>query len=74
MYKILRIVCCIIAALFIAACPFVFIYAGNVWGICDLLVAVIFAVLTFLFRSFSHDEEERNVSGSDSEDGSDSSD
>jgi len=58
MFKILRIVCCIIAALFVAACPFVFIYAGNVWGMCCLLAAFIFAVLTFLFRTFSPVDEE----------------
>ena len=43
MFKILRIVCCVICALLLAACVFVFIYLGTVWGI---------AVLVWVFAAF----------------------
>lgn len=59
MYKILRIICCIIAALCVAACIFVFIYAGTVWGICTLLGAVVFFALTVLFKRYQEDAERR---------------
>lgn len=59
MFKILRIISCIIAALCVAACVFVFIYAGVVWGICALLAAVVFFVLTLLFKHLQEDEEKK---------------
>lgn len=68
MYKVLRIIFCVISALCIAACPFVFIHAGVVWGICDVVASVTFAVLTILFRNFQRDKEEsceEENSGSD---------
>lgn len=60
MYKILRIICCVIAALCVAACVFVFIYAGTVWGICTLLGAVVFFALTVLFKHYQEDGESKN--------------
>ena len=59
MFKILRIISCIIAALCAAACVFVFIYAGVVWGICTLLGAVVFFALTVLFKHYQEDSEEK---------------
>ncbi|MGN1060572.1 MAG: hypothetical protein ACI4QN_02455 [Candidatus Coproplasma sp.] len=59
MFKILRIISCVIAALCVAACVFVFIYAGVVWGICTLLGAVVFFALTVLFKRYQEDSEEK---------------
>ncbi|MGN0803972.1 MAG: hypothetical protein ACI4MS_01130 [Candidatus Coproplasma sp.] len=59
MFKILRIICCIISALCVAGCIFVFIYAGTVWGICVLLGAVVFFALTVLFKRYQNDDEEK---------------
>lgn len=59
MYKILRIICCVIAALCVAACVFVFIYAGIIWGFCTLLGAVVFFALTVLFKRYQEDTEGR---------------
>lgn len=60
MYKILRIICCIIAALALAACVFVFVYAGWVWGIADIVGAGAFFALTVLFKRLQEDEEAKN--------------
>ncbi|MGN0805535.1 MAG: hypothetical protein ACI4MC_00730 [Candidatus Coproplasma sp.] len=59
MFKILRIISCIIAALCVAACVFVFIYAGVIWGICTLLGALVFFALTVLFKRYQEDGEEK---------------
>ncbi|MGN1373151.1 MAG: hypothetical protein ACI4VK_03780 [Candidatus Coproplasma sp.] len=63
MFKILRIISCIISALCCAACVFVFIYAGIVWGICTLVGAGTFFALTVLFKRFQEDEEEKQKNG-----------
>lgn len=60
MYKILRIVCCVIAALCVAACVFAFIYGGVVWGVCTLLGAAAFFALTVLFKHYQEDGENKN--------------
>lgn len=57
MFKILRIISCIFSALCLAACVFVFIYAGMVWGICTLVGAGTFFALTVMFKRFHEDEE-----------------
>ncbi|MGN0823735.1 MAG: hypothetical protein ACI4MB_01555 [Candidatus Coproplasma sp.] len=59
MFKIFRIISCIIAAICVAACVFVFIYAGVVWGICTILGAVVFFALTVLFKHYQEDSEEK---------------
>lgn len=59
MYKILRIICCIISALCLAACVFVFVYLGIVWGITVILGAGVFFAFTVLFKRLQQDEEER---------------
>ena len=63
MFKILRIISCIISALCLAACVFVFIYADVVWGICTLVGAGTFFALTVMFKRFQEDEEAKQQSG-----------
>ncbi len=60
MYKILRIICCIIAALILAACVFIFVYLGVIWGICSVVAAAAFFALTMLFKSLQEDYEKKN--------------
>ena len=60
MFKILRIVCCVICALLIAACVFFFIYLGPVWGIADVIAAAAFFALTMLFKSLQEDYEKKH--------------
>ena len=55
MYKILRIICCVIAALLLAACIFVFVYLGVIWGLCTVVGAAAFFALTILFKSLQED-------------------
>ena len=65
MFKILRIISCIFSALCLAACVFVFIYAGMVWGICTLVGAGTFFALTVMFKRFQEDEEAKQQSDSE---------
>lgn len=60
MFKILRIVCCVICALLLAACVFVFIYLGTVWGIADVIAAAAFFALTILFKGLQEDYEKKH--------------
>lgn len=62
MYKILRIICCVIAALLLAACIFVFVYLGVIWGLCTVVGAAAFFALTILFKSLQEDYEKKNKS------------
>ena len=57
MYKILRIISCIVAVALTAACPFVFLYAGNTPGIICIgaILVCFFAMLTF--KKFQEDKE-----------------
>lgn len=71
MYKVLRIICCIICALLLAACVFVFVYAGTVWGITALVGAAAFFALTMLFRSLQRDYEQKHPTPEESEENSD---
>lgn len=57
MYKVLRIICSVISAAAIAACIFIFVYLGTLWGIVTLAAAVAFFGLTMLFRSLQIKEE-----------------
>ncbi|MDE7380135.1 MAG: hypothetical protein K2N14_03685 [Clostridia bacterium] len=59
MYKVLRIICCVISALCLAACVFIFVYLGIVWGITSLVGAAAFFALTMLFRSLQKEQEEK---------------
>lgn len=60
MYKILRIICCVICALILAACIFIFVYLGPIWGICSVVAAVAFFALTMLFKGLQEDYEKKN--------------
>lgn len=60
MYKILRIICCVVSALCLAACVFVFIYLGIVWGITVVVGAGTFFALTVLFKKLQEDGENKN--------------
>ena len=60
MYKILRISCCVIAALIIAAAIFIFVYLGWVWGLVAVAAAAAFGGLTFLFKNLQLKEEYKN--------------
>ncbi|MDE6850496.1 MAG: hypothetical protein K2J54_04130 [Clostridia bacterium] len=59
MYKILRIICCVIAALILAACVFIFVYLGVIWGICSVVAAAAFFALTMLFKSLQEDYDKK---------------
>lgn len=65
MYKILRIICCVICALLLAACVFVFVYLGTVWGIVTVVAAAAFFALTMLFKGLQEDYEKKRPSQSD---------
>lgn len=53
----MRITCCIIAALILAAAVFIFIYLGWQWGLISLFAAGLFTALTFLFKSKQESED-----------------
>ena len=57
MFKTLRIICCIIAALIVAASVFIFVYANMVWGFVSILVAAVFFGLMIFFKSKQEAEE-----------------
>jgi fatty acid desaturase len=59
MFKTLRIVCSIIAALLLAACVFIFIYVGMWAGFVTLLAVGVFFLLTLLFKNLQEKQEER---------------
>lgn len=58
-YKILRIICCVTAALILAGAVFVFIYCGWAWGLLSLLAAAGFTALTFFFKREQEKTEEK---------------
>jgi len=59
MYKILRIISCIICALIIAAATFIFVYLGMLWGFVSLIFAAIFFGLMTFFKSKQEEEERK---------------
>ncbi|MDE7162547.1 MAG: hypothetical protein K2O44_00510 [Clostridia bacterium] len=60
MYKILRIICCVISAAILAACVFLFVYLGTFWGLISLLCAAIFFALTLLFKGLQEDYDKKH--------------
>lgn len=58
MYKILRIVFCLLAAACAAVTVFIFIYFG-LWGLLPLGLGVAFAALMFVCKSAQESEEKR---------------
>ncbi len=57
MYKILRILFCILAVAMAAAAVFVFIYAGWLWGGLVVLLAFVFGALMVTFKQLQEKEE-----------------
>lgn len=68
MYKVLRIICCVICALILAACIFIFVYLGVIWGICSVVAAAAFFALTMLFKGLQEDYEKKHPSEQPPED------
>lgn len=59
MYKIFRIIFCVLAALCVAGCVFAFVYAGIVWGIVTIVAAAAFFALCVLFKRLQEDKEKK---------------
>jgi len=59
MYKNLRIICCIICALIIAAATFIFVYLGMLWGFVSLIFAAVFFGLMMFFKGKQEEEERK---------------
>lgn len=61
MFKTLRIICCVICALILAAAVFIFIYTepGMLWGTVSLVVAAAFFGLMMLFKNLQEKQERR---------------
>jgi hypothetical protein len=59
MYKILRIVFCVLSACLVAACVFIFIYLGTVAGVVTLLGAALCFGLMLLFKHLQEQDELR---------------
>ena len=57
MFKNLRIACAVIAAACAAAAVFVFVYAGVPWGFICVFGAVVFFLLTLLFKRKQEEKE-----------------
>jgi uncharacterized protein YneF (UPF0154 family) len=60
MYKILRIICSIIAALCLAGCVFVFVYLGLLWGLICLIAAGLLFCLTLFFKNKQEEQEAKD--------------
>ncbi len=59
MYKTLRIICCVAAALIAAAAIFIFIYAGWQWGLAAVFLALVFGALMVLFKQLQEKKERK---------------
>lgn len=59
MYKILRILFCILAVAAAAAAIFVFIYAGWLWGLLVVMAAFVFGALMVTFKQLQEKEERK---------------
>ena len=59
MFKTLRIICCVICALILAATIFIFIYCGMIWGFVSLLGAALFFGLMMFFKAKQEAEERK---------------
>lgn len=58
MFKILRIACSVIAAILVAVCIFIFLYVNITAGIVCVAGALLFFVLTMLFKYLQEEKEE----------------
>ena len=59
MYKILRILFCILTVILAAAAIFVFVYAGWVWGAMVIALAFVFGALMVTFKQLQEKEERK---------------
>lgn len=59
MYKILRILFCVLTVALAAAAVFVFIFAGWLWGALVLVCAFVFGALMVTFKQLQEREEAR---------------
>lgn len=59
-FKILRIICCVLCAAILAACVFLFVYLGTFWGLISLLGAAVFFALTLLFKGLQEDYDKKH--------------
>ena len=59
MYKILRILFCIIAVALAAAAVFVFIYGGTLWGVMVIILAFVSGALMVTFKQLQEKEERK---------------
>lgn len=60
MYKILRIIFCILAVALAAAAIFIFIYSGWLWGLITVLAAFVFGALMVTFKQLQEKQERKN--------------
>ncbi|MDE6597713.1 MAG: hypothetical protein K2K60_03650, partial [Clostridia bacterium] len=59
MYKIFRIIFCVMAVILAAGAIFVFVYAGWVWGLATVLVAAALGGLMVLFKQLQEKKEKK---------------
>lgn len=59
MYKVLRILFCVIAAALAAAAVFVFIYAGTLWGVATVILAFVAGALMVTFKQLQEKQERK---------------
>lgn len=72
MFKILRIACSVIAAILVAVCIFIFLYVNITAGIVCVAGALLFFVLTMLFKYLQEEKEELSRKNNSAADPSDS--
>ncbi len=59
MYKVLRIIFCVLAVALAAAAIFVFVYAGWTWGLACVLSAAVFGALMVTFKQLQEKKERK---------------
>ena len=59
MYKILRILFCVLTVIMAAVMVFVFIYAGWLWGVLTLAVAFVCGALMVTFKQLQEKQERK---------------
>lgn len=59
MYKTLRIIFCVLAALIAAAAIFIFVYCGWLWGLIAVLGAAVCAALMVTFKQLQERQEKK---------------
>ena len=65
-FKILRIIFCVLCAAILAVSVFIFVYLGTFWGLISVLAAAIFGVLMIAFKIAQEDYEKKHpVANSD---------